>query len=207
MLQEDPQMGSPSPIVRVDLNELGMEAQSILKSIRTEHAKLMQSPSIALSDLHYFRARHNYYRLSLVRLLTSERKMLEPVLGKFREAIFEVERRFEQGGSVLEPSKSVTPFLTPVQETSSYQPQISAPEVGQKSEPTRPVSEINSGAPNRSDENRPRKRSTEVSAEWVEKLQGDLELLELALEAPLDDQRKRSIIRGIQRARKSLDQI
>lgn len=89
---------------------LGMESRSILKSIQTEEAKLVQSNHLTRSDLHYFRARHNYYRLSLLRLPSEERSVLEPVLGRFFERILNFEERDE---SALE--RSPAPFLQTVE--------------------------------------------------------------------------------------------
>lgn len=92
-------------------SDLGIEARSILKSIQTEHSKLKQSSSIAQSDLHYFRARFNYYRLSLTRLLPKERESLEPHLSSFYEEIAALESGQATGLEVERP----TPFLEPVE--------------------------------------------------------------------------------------------
>ncbi len=73
-------------------SELGIESRSILKSITTEESKLLQSKQVTKSDLHYFRARYNYYRLSLLRLPQEERRALEPHLGRFLGRIIEAER-------------------------------------------------------------------------------------------------------------------
>lgn len=109
MFQGDPTISSPVNSGKAKL--LGMEAQSILKSIRTEHTKMLQSKTIARSDLHYFRARHNYYRLSLMRLEPHEREGLEGVLQDFRSKISEIEALTIDG-----PMETVhTPFLAPVE--------------------------------------------------------------------------------------------
>jgi hypothetical protein len=79
--------------LRDDFSVLGMESRSILKSIQTEEAKLVQSQHLTRSDLHYFKARHNYYRLSLLRLPSDERSLLEPSLGRFFEKISRFESR------------------------------------------------------------------------------------------------------------------
>jgi hypothetical protein len=89
---------------------LGMESRSILKSIQTEEAKLAQSTHPTRSDLHYFRARHNYYRLSLLRLPAEERDLLEPVLGRFFERIVTFEQLAD--GPI---EKTPAPFLQTVE--------------------------------------------------------------------------------------------
>ena len=78
--------------IRIDLEVLGFEARSILRSIRTEHSKLCQLGQVSSPDLPYFKARFNYYRLSLMRLDPYEKSLLEPVLNKFRDRIAEVEK-------------------------------------------------------------------------------------------------------------------
>ena len=91
--------------------ELGMEARSILKSIRTEESKLVSSPNVSSSDLYYFRARHNYYKLSLLRLSQEERSAVEPDLARFQQKI----ANFEEGASKLIKKEKVTPFLEAVE--------------------------------------------------------------------------------------------
>lgn len=199
MFQEDPQMGSPSAIIRIDLSELGMEAQSILKSIRTEHGKLAQSQNLALSDLHYFRARYKYYRLSLMRLLPNERKSLEPVLDKFREAIYEVERSFEDSGS-FEPKQSVTPFIVPVEEvveSSSTSAFVSRPA---------PETKNLTASPAKSDSNVGSQIGSSTSASaLIAELRSELELIDMALEAPISEQRKQTIQKNIKRIIRQLE--
>lgn len=100
----DPDLNDPLALAR-----LGPEARSILKSIQTEDTKLQSSTSPARSDLHYFRARFNYYRLSLLRLLPEEKSVLEPILARFLHRIVAFE------GDVGTPESSFTPFLAPVE--------------------------------------------------------------------------------------------
>lgn len=92
--------------------QLGPEARSILKSIQTEDAKLKSSGQPARSDLHYFRARFNYYRLSLLRLQPEEKSVLEPVLARFLHHIVNLESEAGEG------ERGVTPFLAPVEKYS-----------------------------------------------------------------------------------------
>jgi hypothetical protein len=93
---------------------LGMEARSIWRSIQTESSKLEQSGSLARSDLHYFRARFNYYRLSLLRLTPAEREVLEPLLSEFMELIA---AREAENQDALSPKLPATPpFLESVPE-------------------------------------------------------------------------------------------
>lgn len=87
---------------------LGIEAKSILRSIQTEDLKLEQSPQLSRSDLHYFRARYNYYRLSLLRLPPEERSVLEPFMGRFYDRIMRTELN---SGTIPE---SPRPFLQSV---------------------------------------------------------------------------------------------
>ncbi len=88
---------------------LGMEAQSILKSIETETQKLQQFDLLARTDRHYFRARFNYYKLSILRLRAEERAHLEPKIGKFFGLIMEKEL-----ASDAVPEAVHTPFLEAV---------------------------------------------------------------------------------------------
>lgn len=195
MTQEDPDMGQPANIIRVDLNELGMEAQSILKSIRTENTKLCQSKSLAQSDVHYFRARHNYYRLSLLRLLPAERKMLEPVLAKLRENILNREARM--GQPFEQDAEAITPFITPVEDSPIVQ-NMASQSVSASSaaiESSQPVS-----TPEAAEQTRA------VPARLLKDLSEELELMELALEAKPSEERNQKLIRAVQRIRRNLDQ-
>lgn len=119
-------------IQALDLNDplvvarLGPEARSILKSIQTEDAKMQGSSSLARSDLHYFRARFNYYRLSLLRLLPEEKSILEPVLAQFLHRIVGFEREMGSG----EPN--FTPFLAPVERAAEKLPERANEKVYEK---------------------------------------------------------------------------
>jgi len=97
-----------SETIRIDLDMLGMEARSVFRSIRTEQNKLTQSGQVSRTDLSYFHARYNYYKLSLMRLDPIERQILEPVLGMFREKLATWET-----GSAERPQP--TAFLTSVE--------------------------------------------------------------------------------------------
>ena len=96
---------------------LGMEAQSILKSIETEMQKLQQFDALARTDRHYFRARFNYYKLSILRLRSEERAHLEPKIGKFFGLIMEKEMASDAVPEVVH-----TPFLEPVRSRPSFVP-------------------------------------------------------------------------------------
>jgi len=116
MYQGDPTInGTRSDHDQMKLDQLGAEAKAILKSIQTEDTKLQQSGQLMRSDLHYFRARFNYYRLSLMRLLPEERKALEPILSNFRCHIVEN----EAGVGDSKSETSYTPFLAPVEKASA----------------------------------------------------------------------------------------
>ena len=99
---------------------LGMEARSILRSIQTESSKLEQASLLARSDLHYFRARFNYYRLSLLRLSPNERGVLEPILSHFMELI--AAREAENQESLSPKLPSTPPFLESVAERQKKEP-------------------------------------------------------------------------------------
>lgn len=96
-------------------SSLSMEARSILRSIQTESSKLEQASLLARSDLHYFRARFNYYRLSLLRLSPQERNVLEPILSHFMELI--AAREAESQESLSPKLPSTPPFLESVAES------------------------------------------------------------------------------------------
>lgn len=98
--------------ILVDEVRLSMEARSIYKSIQTERTKLVQSSNLSRSDLHYFRARFNYYRLSLLRLDPEEKQTLEPILSQFLEKIVEREGEGE---------RPAPPFLEAVEKTPPHQ--------------------------------------------------------------------------------------
>lgn len=129
----------------VALAKLGPEARSILKSIQTEDSKLMSAASPTRSDVHYFRARFNYYRLSLLRLLPEEKSTLEPTLSKFLGHIVKFEM---EGGSADQPA--VTPFLTSVAREprgfAAPAPTVASasPAGGQNQRPTDAVAPLNS---------------------------------------------------------------
>lgn len=114
MFQGDPKFrGLNSEVMQKDSADiLGMEAKSILRSIQTEHSKLVQSAALSHSDLHYFRARYNYYRLSLLRLEDSERQSLQKALNLFRSQIAEAEIGGKTSNRVEESAPA--PFLEEV---------------------------------------------------------------------------------------------
>jgi hypothetical protein len=162
---------------RVDKNSatnLGMEARSILKSIRTEETKLVNSTDTTRSDHYYFRARANYYKLSLLRLTPEERQMLEPVLARFHKSIQDVEDRVK---GTKEP---LTPFLEAVEKV----PDISAPEARQPAaEPVR--AEL--------------PRGQKIDSDYADNLVSQLSLLQLALNAELSAESKKILGDGVQR--------
>ena len=140
MYQGDPTInGTQSDHDQMKLDSLGMEAKAILKSIQTEDSKLQQSGQLMRSDLHYFRARFNYYRLSLMRLLPEERKTLEPVLSNFRCHIVEN----EAGVGDSKSEASYTPFLAPVESVPSPAPKL--PEVAVVSSKTQASDAVMTG--------------------------------------------------------------
>jgi len=105
-----------------DLSILGIEARSILKSIETETQKLIQFDSLSRTDRHYFRARFNYYKLSILRLRSDEREILEPKLVVFHQDI--CQREFESGADPSDVKHA--PFLDVVRkEISSSHPRPS----------------------------------------------------------------------------------
>lgn len=108
---------------------LGIEAKSILKSIETEATKLRQFDGLSRTDRHYFRARFNYYKLSILRLREKEREILEPRLIEFHQQI--TQREFETGGDPSDVQH--TPFLEAVKpvkvEPVVEMPKIKVPDV------------------------------------------------------------------------------
>ena len=87
---------------------LGMEARSILKSIQTEASKMAHSGIPTRTDLHYFRARYNYYKLTILRLADSEKQIINPVLADFLDHLVIAE------GKLSEKSMEAPPFLATV---------------------------------------------------------------------------------------------
>lgn len=105
------------PDVRQEVSAvLGIEARSILKSIETETQKLLQFDSLSRTDRHYFRARFNYYKLSILRLRAEEREVLEPKLVTFHQDI--CQREFEGGGDPSDVKHA--PFLDVVRKEMSH---------------------------------------------------------------------------------------
>lgn len=170
-----------SEALRINLEHLGMEARSILRSIRTEHGKLAQSPQLARSDLHYFRARHNYYRLSLMRLEPLERQILEPVLAKFRDKIHESERGGSESRELEKREAQPTPFLAPV-ELEAKEPAVKESSIPELREPSK----------------------TSVSESVLKSILMELELVEIALTAEASNERNRVIQSGIHRIKNHL---
>jgi hypothetical protein len=108
---------------------LGIEARSILKSLETEAAKLGQFEVLTRTDRHYFRARFNYYKLSILRLRGEEREVLEPMLQSFHEKI--IQREFELESQDFKP----TPFLEAVPKSEPVRAPRPAPSAESKIEP------------------------------------------------------------------------
>lgn len=180
MFKGDPTFRNERQAHRIDLELLGMEARSILKSIRTEHLKLSQSNQVAQSDLHYFRARYNYYKLSLLRLDESEKDLLNPVLKGFKEAIQSLERNsFEAENHAPEP----TPFLAPVS--------VKTPE------PAEDLAER---------EARPPQEALQALSQnsELEKAENELRLIQLALRAEASTENNELISEAVSRVLKRL---
>ncbi len=93
------------------IERLGIEARSILKSIETETVKLKQFEVMSRTDRHYFRARFNYYKLSILRLRSEERDFLEPRLVSFYQ---EICQREIEGGNDPTDLPRPTAILEPV---------------------------------------------------------------------------------------------
>ncbi|TVQ77681.1 MAG: hypothetical protein EA369_08845 [Bradymonadales bacterium] len=212
MVKDQMEAGRQPAVVKIDLSQLGSEAQSMLRSIRTENAKLCQAKALAQSDVHYFRARHNYYRLSLRHLQNEERKLLEPVLVKFRENIWDCESRL--GLALKEGRESITPFLTPVEQENPAPAPVSPPaekeayekEILSEFQPSKEVF----------NEALPQKRA--VGAEQPEALAGflkdlgeEMELIQFALEGKASQEKNAKYSRAIGRLRvrlgKQLDSL
>jgi len=150
-------------------SSLGPEARSILRSIQTENVKLLQSAQLSKSDLHYFRARFNYYRLSLMRLVSDERGLLEPALGEFRANIVVREAGVESGQKYEVKS---TPFLAPVEAAMASPSVESVPAKPQA--PSLPKVEAVIESP-------PKVSRGTSPGQGLEELRRDLRLLQLAL--------------------------
>lgn len=187
MQQSFPVKVSLSNMTKLQLDQLGMEARSILKSIRTEHAKLDQSKAVATQDLHYFRARYNYYRLSLMRLTSEERKLLEPFLSEFRASI--VKREAFAGNEAEAPEAQVTPFLAPVDE--KVEP-----------EPTPEPEAVDSVAHDQPDQE---EREVPVSEDLKASLRSELSLVKLALGAKASAESNEIISQAVDRMLKKLN--
>ncbi len=181
---------------------LGIESRSILKSIQTEYTKLSQSALLTRSDLHYFRARYNYYRLSLLRLPQEERVVLEPFLGRFIEQIISAEGR--DGGAPEAPP----PFLQSV--TPAKQGNATVP--GNVVESVGLSAPVNLASP-RQDIRVSAQREISASTisgegEALRQAVSELQLLKLSLQAELGSESKKiladSIDRIIFRIEKSL---
>lgn len=163
---------------------LGIESRSILKSIQTEYTKLTQAQLLTRSDLHYFRARYNYYRLSLLRLPPEERVVLEPFLGRFIEQIMTAESR--EGSAPDAPSpflQSVSPSIKPGVSTvsSAHAPLPQAPAAAQN------MAEF------------PELEASSVSSSSLVQAVGELRLLKLSLHAELGADSKKILADSIDR--------
>lgn len=185
MFHGDPTFKSPSQKVSVDLELLGMEARSILRSIRTEHAKLTQAESVAQSDLHYFRARYNYYKLSLLRLDEGEKQMLEPVLKLLKTSIIAAERVSFESVQEEEPA----PFLAAVERKSVQSepaPVRSSDQAERATEKTKAASSAMA------------LQSLEAKT-GLEAIESELQLVRLALSGEINPQAKTVLAQSIDR--------
>jgi hypothetical protein len=156
-----------------EASKLGMEARSILKSIRTEESKLLYSSNLTRSDRHYFRARADYYRLSLKRLPTEERIYLEPSLARFNERI----TRLEHEDGIVEAKP--LPFLAPVEKTSVDSQILAASE-------NLSLPEIKTTLPN---------FPSQVISETI----SQLSLVQMALSADINADSRRILAEGLER--------
>lgn len=177
MFSGDPNFPS---LDQASASKLGMEARSILKSIHTEESKLVNSTNVTRSDHYYFRARHNYYKLSLLRLCAEERQVLEPVLAKFQKQI----HSFTEG--IDEKAKEhFTPFLESVEKLGPKA------ELRNKNE-VLPEAQIKAAEPQVY-------TPKAMSADFAEELISQLSLLQLALNAELSPSSKKVLGDGVQR--------
>jgi len=176
-----------SETVRIDLDMLGMEARSVFRSIRTEQNKLTQSGHVSRTDLSYFHARYNYYKLSLMRLDPIERQILEPVLGMFREKLATLET-----GSAEMPQP--TAFLTSVEKRTVAE---------EKHAPVTPIpaSAVSVTAPLPEDEELIENPKVGIKREAI---LAELDLISIALSAEASNQRNSVIKLAIDRVRKIL---
>ncbi len=163
---------------------LGIESRSILKSILTEEAKLTQSSTITRSDLHYFRARYNYYRLSLLRLLPEERGILEPVLGRFFEKI----NRSENSEGISPDGKAAAPFIHAVERPAVLRSE-SQKVVSRPSELS--VLSVNPevSAP----------KPSSIQSELMDDIIGQLQLVKIGLTADITPEARRILVDGVER--------
>ena len=159
--------------------ELGMEARSILKSIKTEESKLSHSNNITRSDHYYFRARHNYYKLSLLRLSPEERTAIEPVLARFQQKIASLEEEVSRNGE----TEKVTPFLAAVE------PQRSDERMG------------------KTDKKASASADTNELDSFSTELVSQLSLIRLALSSDLSASSKQVIIEGLDRVISRLEKL
>ncbi len=162
---------------------LGIEARSILKSLETESSKLGQFQSLSRTDRHYFRARFNYYKLSILRLRSEEREFLEPRLQTFHEQI--VQREFEIESQDLRP----TPFLEAVPSLSiaaSTLPPASAPVPVPNHSHTLVLPASNSS-------------SAAMSNSLAQDLINELQMLKMALQAKPSEDGQKIIAAGVDR--------
>lgn len=173
--------------------KLGMEARSILKSIQTEESKLQYSANLTRSDRHYFRARADYYRLSLKRLPTEERLILEPSLARFNEKIIRLE--LEDGVVEAKP----IPFLAQV-EKSTFEKTSDRPaeKVFENSIPlsssmSAPLAEF--------------KTSGALSSQSLDEMISQLSLVQLALSADINAESRRILADGLERVIQRLKSI
>jgi hypothetical protein len=170
-----------SEVIKVDIDLLGMEARSIFKSIRTENTKLLQADRSARSDLSYFKARHNYYKLSILRLDPIERQILEPVLAKFRRHI----QDWEMGIQVQTPP---TPFLAAVEQAVTPVPESS--DEADLNLTAVPVTRSELAKP---------KSETSATA-----LRSEIELIQVALSAEASNERNQVIRSALDRIKERL---
>lgn len=178
---------SPEGAKQDAFSRLGLEARSILKSIETETVKLKQYEFLSRTDRHYFRARFNYYKLSILRLRQEERDFIEPKLIEFHQDI--AQREFESGGDPSEVTHA--PFLHAVKKGEPV-PGLIEPSglasTSLRSEPPRMTWKAEASVAPSSD------------SEFAQALIGELSMVRLALQASPSHDNNRIIGEAIDRA-------
>lgn len=172
---------------------LGIESRSILKSIQTEESKLVQAHQLTRSDLHYFRARYHYYRLSLLRLPPEERSVLEPVLARFFGRI----QKAESASSDL-VDKPAPPFIHAVPALQSTKEAIATSSMNFQGDLHLPSAlEREEAARMLAQSEKPTAVSSNQSL--LDEVVGQLQLVRLALTAETTPEAKRILCEGVDR--------